>query len=106
MYDENDSFNNIIFSILTTFQIATGQDWVDVLSNTILLRGANSMWSLLYFLIIVIFGLFIFPNYFIALCIGSIDKHQNEDSEILQSILPKAQHLRQMKTNFNGFCIL
>eukprot|EP01084_Bolivina_argentea_P041704 76970_1 len=94
IYDENDSFNNIIFSMLTTFQVASGQDWVDVLSNTILLFN-NSLWSLLYFLLIVIFGLFIFPNYFIALCIGSIDKHQNEDSEILQSVLPKAEHLRK-----------
>ena len=93
-YDENDSFNNIIFSILTTFQIATGQDWVDVLSNTILLFN-GSMWSLLYFIIIVLFGIFIFPNYFIASCIGSIDKHQNEDSEILQSVLPTAERLRK-----------
>ena len=53
------------------------------------------MWSLIYFTIIIIFGIFIFPNYFIALCIGTIDKHQNEDSEILQSILPTAERLRK-----------
>eukprot|EP01083_Nonionella_stella_P169745 576267_1 len=95
-HEYHNAFNNIIFSMLTTFQIATGDDWVHLLSNTIALFH-HSMWSLFFFGIIIILGVFIFPNYFIAVCIGSIDKYQSEDAEILQCVMPTATRLREHK---------
>ena len=78
-YDKNDPFNNIVFSILTTFQIASGQNWVDILSKTTQLFDGD-LWSGAYFMSIVILGVFLFPNWCIGSVLGSIEKHQNDDS--------------------------
>ena len=78
-YDENDPFNNIVFSILTTFQIASGQNWVDILSKTTQ-QFDGDLWSGAYFMCIVVLGVFLFPNWCIGSVLGSIEKHQNDDS--------------------------
>ena len=73
------SFDNIGMSLLTVFQIGTGQDWVDVMADVI---DQTSNWALIYFSITVIFCVWGIARVFIAITLSTINEHDTEDEEI------------------------
>jgi len=58
------NFDSIFWSIITIFQILTGENWNDVLYDG--MRAINS-WASIYFIILVVLGNYIILNLFLAI---------------------------------------
>lgn len=86
------NFENTIISMLSVFQISSGQNWIDIAGKVI---GAFSIWSIIFFILISILGIFVFPYLFISLALGSIDKYEEEDNDIVQYVLLTTESIRK-----------
>uniref|UniRef100_A0A7S2PB29 EF-hand domain-containing protein n=1 Tax=Leptocylindrus danicus TaxID=163516 RepID=A0A7S2PB29_9STRA len=68
------NFDSLVWSMTTVFQILTGENWNSVMYDG---RRATSGAAVLYFLSLVVFGVFIVMNLFLAILIGNFQ--DNED---------------------------
>ena len=65
------NFDTLIWSIVTVFQILTGEDWNAVMYDGI--RATNSLASL-YFILLLVVGNFIVVNLFVAILLSSFSE--------------------------------
>mmetsp|Transcript_3119 Transcript_3119/g.7221 ORF Transcript_3119/g.7221 Transcript_3119/m.7221 type:complete len:1718 (+) Transcript_3119:685-5838(+) len=75
------NFDNIYWSIITIFQILTGENW-----NEVMYDGMRSVstWACLYFIFLVVVGNYIILNLFLAILLdnfGSSDDEDDDDEE-------------------------
>jgi len=88
-YDENaekprGNFDNFWISLLTVFQILTGEDW-----NVVMYDGINSYGGIkttgviacIYFIILFITGNFILLNVFLAIAVDNLSDEPDEEEE-------------------------
>ena len=65
------NFDTLIWSIVTVFQILTGEDWNAVMYDGV--RATNSL-ATLYFLLLLVVGNFIVVNLFVAILLSSFSE--------------------------------
>lgn len=70
------NFDTMLWSMVTVFQILTGENW-----NVVMLDGwRSSGWSaVLYFISLVVFGNFIVLNLFLAILLGNFEETSDDD---------------------------
>ncbi|KAE9028237.1 hypothetical protein PF005_g1940 [Phytophthora fragariae] len=73
-----NSFDTLLWAAITVFQIITGENWNDIMYNTILGSG---MLSCVYFISLVIFGDFILMNLFVALLLDNFGENGEEQAQ-------------------------
>ncbi|CAM9780756.1 unnamed protein product [Chrysoparadoxa australica] len=79
IYRPPTHFDDFVHALLATFAIITGEDWNLVMYDGI--RGGDSMWFSLYFLVCVGLGQFIVLNLFLAILLSNFDsEHQPAES--------------------------
>lgn len=75
-------FDNLGMSILSVFQILTGDDWPLMMHDA--RTGTGTTWSVVYFIIVTMFGMYIVVSLFVAILLERFalqdeDKFQQED---------------------------
>ncbi|GLD95008.1 hypothetical protein PINS_up003633 [Pythium insidiosum] len=77
-YIPRSNFDTLLWSLVTVFQILTGENW-----NTVMLDGwRSSGWSaVLYFVSLVVLGNFIVLNLFLAILLGNFDETSEQEKE-------------------------
>lgn len=79
-YTPRSNFDTMLWSMITIFQILTGENWNDVFIN-----GWRSVgWpSTLYFISLVVFGNFIILNLFLAILLSNFENPDTNSSDFL-----------------------
>ncbi|XP_031625019.1 voltage-dependent T-type calcium channel subunit alpha-1G isoform X2 [Contarinia nasturtii] len=79
-------FNNILWSLVTVFQILTQEDW-----NVVLFNGMEktSHWAALYFVALMTFGNYVLFNLLVAILVEGFSSERNERREREQRELVK-----------------
>jgi len=98
------NFDSIFWSIITIFQILTGENWNDVLYDG--MRAINS-WAAIYFIILVVLGNYIILNLFLAILLdnfGAGDDDDDEEEEEEEEEVKKAEAASTApSTTYNSF---
>jgi len=74
--DPRSNFDNFGVAVLTVFQILTGENWNEVMYNSM---EVTSLWSVIYFLIVVIVGTYIILNLTLAILLSNFAVAEPED---------------------------
>ena len=91
------SFSNSYYSLLTVFQIFTGENWHTVMYNAV---DATSWAAVFYFIVAIILGKFVLMNLFMATIIRKATRIQN--TSIISTAM-KSKTLSAAKTMKAGF---
>ncbi|KAG7393764.1 hypothetical protein PHYPSEUDO_004527 [Phytophthora pseudosyringae] len=77
-YIPRANFDTMLWSVVTVFQILTGENW-----NAVMMDGwRSSGWSaVLYFVSLVVLGNFIVLNLFLAILLGNFDESNDEERD-------------------------
>ena len=67
------NFDSLPWAMTTVFQILTGENWNSIMYDG---RRATSAWAILYFFTLVIFGVFIVMNLFLAILLGNFEGNE------------------------------
>uniref|UniRef100_A0AAY4DNH3 Voltage-dependent calcium channel type A subunit alpha-1 n=1 Tax=Denticeps clupeoides TaxID=299321 RepID=A0AAY4DNH3_9TELE len=72
------NFDTFPASIMTVFQILTGEDWNEVMYNGIRSQGGvqYGMWSSIYFIVLTLFGNYTLLNVFLAIAVDNLANAQ------------------------------
>ncbi|XP_036409855.1 voltage-dependent R-type calcium channel subunit alpha-1E-like isoform X2 [Megalops cyprinoides] len=72
------NFDTFPASIMTVFQILTGEDWNEVMYNGIRSQGGvqSGMWSSIYFIVLTLFGNYTLLNVFLAIAVDNLANAQ------------------------------
>jgi len=70
------NFDNFLVAMLTVFQCLTGENWNDVLYNSM---TVTNEWAVLYFLILTIIGNFVLLNLFLAILLSNFSDIEPPD---------------------------
>uniref|UniRef100_A0A8C1RVX5 Calcium channel, voltage-dependent, R type, alpha 1E subunit a n=1 Tax=Cyprinus carpio TaxID=7962 RepID=A0A8C1RVX5_CYPCA len=72
------NFDTFPASIMTVFQILTGEDWNEVMYNGIRSQGGvkSGMWSSVYFIVLTLFGNYTLLNVFLAIAVDNLANAQ------------------------------
>eukprot|EP01084_Bolivina_argentea_P144175 253035_1 len=87
------SFKNIGLSMITVFQVVTGDNWTGIMYSNAEITGKS--WSFFFFLAIVIFGDFILMNLFVAVLLTKIGEASLHDADqwLIDSLTKEARKL-------------
>jgi len=91
------TFSNSYYSILTVFQIFTGENWHKVMYNAV---EATSWAAAIYFVAAIVLGKFLLMNLFMATIIRKATRIQN--TSMVATAL-KSKTLKSVKTMKSGF---
>ncbi|EGZ28555.1 hypothetical protein PHYSODRAFT_467180 [Phytophthora sojae] len=85
-YVPRANFDTMLWSVVTVFQILTGENW-----NVVMLDGwRSSGWSsVLYFVSLVVLGNFIVLNLFLAILLGNFDESNDEERDAEREALKR-----------------
>ncbi|XP_073727831.1 voltage-dependent R-type calcium channel subunit alpha-1E [Misgurnus anguillicaudatus] len=77
------NFDTFPASIMTVFQILTGEDWNEVMYNGIRSQGGvqYGMWSSIYFIVLTLFGNYTLLNVFLAIAVDNLANAQELTKE-------------------------
>ncbi|KAJ8274005.1 hypothetical protein COCON_G00086300 [Conger conger] len=77
------NFDTFPASIMTVFQILTGEDWNEVMYNGIRSQGGvqSGMWSSIYFIVLTLFGNYTLLNVFLAIAVDNLANAQELTKE-------------------------
>ena len=73
-----ENFDNFGVAMLTVFQMLTGENWNEVMYNSI---QATSEWSVIYFLIVIVVGTFVVLNLTLAILLSNFGSADPSDEE-------------------------
>jgi len=79
VYVPRHNFDDIFWSVVTIFQILTGENWNSVMYDGI--RGTSELASL-YFILLVVIGNYIILNLFLAILLDNFGGGNDDDEEI------------------------
>uniref|UniRef100_A0A8C2H6Q6 Calcium channel, voltage-dependent, R type, alpha 1E subunit a n=1 Tax=Cyprinus carpio TaxID=7962 RepID=A0A8C2H6Q6_CYPCA len=101
------NFDTFPASIMTVFQILTGEDWNEVMYNGIRSQGGvkSGMWSSVYFIVLTLFGNYTLLNVFLAIAVDNLanaqeltkDEEEEEQAFNQKHALQKAKEVGPMK---------
>lgn len=102
------NFDSIYWSIITIFQILTGENWNDVLYDG--MRAINS-WAAIYFIILVVLGNYIILNLFLAILLDNFGAGDDDDDEEEEEEKPAEEEVKKQadpastapSTTYNSF---
>ncbi|GMF33384.1 unnamed protein product [Phytophthora lilii] len=85
-YIPRANFDTMLWSVVTVFQILTGENW-----NVVMMDGwRSSGWSaVLYFVSLVVLGNFIVLNLFLAILLGNFDESNDEERDAEREALKR-----------------
>ncbi|KAI1883209.1 hypothetical protein AGOR_G00242850 [Albula goreensis] len=102
------NFDTFPASIMTVFQILTGEDWNEVMYNGIRSQGGvqSGMWSSIYFIVLTLFGNYTLLNVFLAIAVDNLanaqelTKEEEEEEEFFNQkhALQKAKEVGPMSS--------
>ncbi|KAJ8357764.1 hypothetical protein SKAU_G00205580 [Synaphobranchus kaupii] len=100
------NFDTFPTSIMTVFQILTGEDWNEVMYNGIRSQGGvqSGMWSSIYFIVLTLFGNYTLLNVFLAIAVDNLanaqelTKEEEEEEEFQKNALLKAKEAGPMSS--------
>uniref|UniRef100_A0A8C1XL24 Calcium channel, voltage-dependent, R type, alpha 1E subunit a n=1 Tax=Cyprinus carpio TaxID=7962 RepID=A0A8C1XL24_CYPCA len=97
------NFDTFPASIMTVFQILTGEDWNEVMYNGIRSQGGvkSGMWSSVYFIVLTLFGNYTLLNVFLAIAVDNLanaqeltkDEEEEEQAFNQKHALQKAKEI-------------
>uniref|UniRef100_A0A8C1RXW8 Calcium channel, voltage-dependent, R type, alpha 1E subunit a n=1 Tax=Cyprinus carpio TaxID=7962 RepID=A0A8C1RXW8_CYPCA len=102
------NFDTFPASIMTVFQILTGEDWNEVMYNGIRSQGGvkSGMWSSVYFIVLTLFGNYTLLNVFLAIAVDNLanaqeltkDEEEEEQAFNQKHALQKAKEVGPMSS--------
>jgi voltage-gated sodium channel len=75
-----EHFGTLSQSVLSMFQITTGDDWAHVIAPT----AAEHPWSYVFFVVYIVLSTYIVLNLFIAVAVEALEKETEEELEELK----------------------
>ncbi|KAL3673207.1 hypothetical protein V7S43_000930 [Phytophthora oleae] len=93
-YIPRANFDTMLWSVVTVFQILTGENW-----NGVMMDGwRSSGWSsVLYFVSLVVLGNFIVLNLFLAILLGNFDESNDEERDAEREALKRKSRVAPAK---------
>eukprot|EP00644_Phytophthora_capsici_P000129 jgi/Phyca11/539928/estExt2_Genewise1Plus.C_PHYCAscaffold_40231 len=93
-YIPRANFDTMLWSVVTVFQILTGENW-----NGVMMDGwRSSGWSaVLYFVSLVVLGNFIVLNLFLAILLGNFDESNDEERDAEREALKRKSRVAPTK---------
>jgi len=76
--EERHNFSSFPVAMLTVFQMLSGENWNDVLYSAI---DAKGYFSVVYFVLVVIVGMFIVLNLFVAVLLSTFGEDDEDEDE-------------------------
>ncbi|KAJ8383336.1 hypothetical protein AAFF_G00221960 [Aldrovandia affinis] len=91
------NFDTFPASIMTVFQILTGEDWNEVMYNGIRSQGGvqSGMWSSIYFIVLTLFGNYTLLNVFLAIAVDNLANAQELTKEEEEEAFFNQKHALQ-----------
>jgi len=82
-------FDDLLWAATTVFQVLSGENW-----NSVMYDGwrATSWVSVIYFLSLVIIGVFIVMNLFLAILLKNFEDDSGDDLQVTETQVEKTQH--------------
>ncbi|KAF4133455.1 Voltage-dependent L-type calcium channel domain-containing protein [Phytophthora infestans] len=95
-YIPRANFDTLLWSVVTVFQILTGENW-----NVVMMDGwRSSGWSaVLYFVSLVVLGNFIVLNLFLAILLGNFDESNDEERDAQREALKRKSRVAPTTNN-------
>jgi len=91
-------FDTFWWAFVTVFQVLTGENWNEVLYNTMFAAGAGQ--AVIYFVALQLFGTYLILNLFLAILLGNFEgTSEDEDGEEDESDLDSIPGIQNLSTN-------